>query len=90
MVHGKRVVDAMTRSNELLAFHVRWRKHFIHTMKPQYLPRFWSVDYVPTNWISYRSHSLVADSDVCSGRRDTDKEQSLHLTVALNKDLETL
>ncbi|XP_005089945.1 exonuclease 3'-5' domain-containing protein 2 [Aplysia californica] len=48
--HGKLVVRHMARNGGLLAFQARWRQHFIDMMNPQYLPAFWSVDFVPDGW----------------------------------------
>ncbi|GFO20170.1 exonuclease 3'-5' domain-containing protein 2 [Plakobranchus ocellatus] len=48
--HAKRVVRHMISNGGLLAFQARWRQHFVDTMKPQHLPAFWSVDFVPDSW----------------------------------------
>lgn len=32
--------------NDLQDFIKMWRMHFVDTMKPKYLPKFWNVDYV--------------------------------------------
>lgn len=53
--HGRRVVDHMLQNDGLLAFQARWRQHFLDTMRPQYLPPFWSVDYVPDGWTKIQS-----------------------------------
>uniref|UniRef100_A0A2C9LLN1 3'-5' exonuclease domain-containing protein n=1 Tax=Biomphalaria glabrata TaxID=6526 RepID=A0A2C9LLN1_BIOGL len=49
--HGKKVVEHVKKTKDLLSFQARWRQHFLDTMKPQFLPAFWSVDYVPECWI---------------------------------------
>lgn len=42
---SKIIVDAMcTNDEETRAFVRAWRKHFLDTMEPQYLPTGWSVD----------------------------------------------
>lgn len=43
--HGQKVVQYMSKIGGLIAFETRWRKHFLDTMKPQYLPSMWSVDH---------------------------------------------
>ena len=48
--HGKLVVRHCAQNGGLLAFQARWRQHFLDTMKPQHLPTFWSVDFVPDGW----------------------------------------
>lgn len=49
--HAKQVVRHMVSNGGLLAFQARWRQHFLDTMKPQFLPAFWSVDFVPDGWL---------------------------------------
>jgi len=48
--HGKTVVRHMVQHGGLLAFTARWRRHFTDTMSPQYLPTYWSIDFVPDGW----------------------------------------
>ena len=40
-VYGQAIVQKIT---DLQAFVVRWRKHFLATMKPIHMPEYWSVD----------------------------------------------
>lgn len=42
--HGQRVCEAYRRKG-LVQLQQRWRRHFIDTMRPKYLPRFWSVTH---------------------------------------------
>ncbi|KAL8583989.1 hypothetical protein ACOMHN_048596 [Nucella lapillus] len=48
--HAHQVVKHMAEHGGLIQFQARWRRHFVQTMKPQHLPAYWSVDYVPENW----------------------------------------
>jgi hypothetical protein len=32
--------------SDLQSFTVMWRKHFVDTMKPKYLPSYWDINYV--------------------------------------------
>ena len=50
MSHAQRVVEHMLQNSSLLKFQARWRRHFVSTMNPQFLPAYWSVDYIPENW----------------------------------------
>ncbi|XP_033113079.1 exonuclease 3'-5' domain-containing protein 2-like [Anneissia japonica] len=44
--HGKKVVMHKARQKDgLLEFERMWRRHFVNTMKPQFLPALWSIDY---------------------------------------------
>lgn len=43
--HGEKVVDHYKKNGGLIHFETRWRKHFLETMKPRYLPSMWSVDH---------------------------------------------
>ncbi|XP_052831593.1 exonuclease 3'-5' domain-containing protein 2 [Octopus bimaculoides] len=43
--HGHQVIEYMRRKKQLLEFQLRWRQHFIDTMKPAYLPVKWAVDH---------------------------------------------
>ncbi|CAG5134419.1 unnamed protein product, partial [Candidula unifasciata] len=54
--HGKKVVKHVANNGGLLTFQRRWRQHFLDTMNPQYLPDFWSVEFVQEAW----SHSQPA------------------------------
>ncbi|GFS01716.1 exonuclease 3'-5' domain-containing protein 2 [Elysia marginata] len=55
--HAKQVVRHMISNGGLLAFQARWRQHFLDTMKPQHLPAFWSVDFVPDGWLHSEAES---------------------------------
>ena len=59
--HGQRVVEHMLATSSLLEFQARWRRHFVRTMKPQFLPAYWSVDYVPENWDVAASDDSVGE-----------------------------
>merc|ERR1712029_604425 len=43
--HGLKVVEHFMRGEGLIALEVKWRNHFLETMKPQHLPPNWSVDH---------------------------------------------
>lgn len=44
--HGAKVVEFYQNSKEgLISLERKWREHFLHTMKPQYLPALWSVEH---------------------------------------------
>lgn len=45
VAHGEKVVQHMCLHGGLLAFERRWRQHFLDTMKPQFLPKMWSVTH---------------------------------------------
>ena len=64
--YGKQVVDYVMQDEGLVEFEKSWRKHFLETMKPQYLPPLWSVDH---------SHSELTDLN-------SEIKQSLHLTTS--------
>lgn len=42
-VHGKIVVDSLKDKEEFIFF---WRKHFVDTMNPQFMPKGWKLDYI--------------------------------------------
>ncbi|KAK7110101.1 exonuclease 3'-5' domain-containing protein 2-like [Littorina saxatilis] len=50
IIHAKKVVEHSAENGGLLEFQATWRRHFVNTMQPKFLPAFWSVDYVPENW----------------------------------------
>lgn len=39
--HGKLVIDRLTNENKLQWFVEMWREHFLHTMSPKYMPKYW-------------------------------------------------
>jgi hypothetical protein len=41
---GKMIVEKLTTDEAIQAFVVRWRKHFVETMQPKFLPEFWSIN----------------------------------------------
>merc|ERR1712240_19556 len=43
--HSRAVVQFFLERGGLLQLEVRWRKHFLETMKPAFLPDLWSVDH---------------------------------------------
>ena len=44
--HGKKVVEYFISSGDgILNLEKIWRQHFLDTMKPKYLPPFWSVSH---------------------------------------------
>ena len=42
--HGFVVVQRVSAEEKILEFEKMWRKHFVDTMKPKFLPPLWSVD----------------------------------------------
>lgn len=42
--HAEMVVEQLTDLDSINDFVIRWRKHFIETMKPKFLPDHWSID----------------------------------------------
>ncbi|XP_067657121.1 exonuclease 3'-5' domain-containing protein 2-like [Haliotis asinina] len=45
MPHGKKVVEQFKQKGKLWEFERRWRKNFVDTMKPKFLPPLWSVEH---------------------------------------------
>ncbi|XP_065887256.1 exonuclease 3'-5' domain-containing protein 2-like isoform X2 [Dysidea avara] len=45
--HGQKVVETVTQEGKLIEFQISWRKHFLDSMKPQYLPPQWSIYHNP-------------------------------------------
>jgi len=43
--HSRAVVQHYLKEGGLMELEVRWRKHFLATMKPKYLPPLWSVNH---------------------------------------------
>jgi hypothetical protein len=41
--HGEQVVEKVIKEGKLYEFVVMWRKHFVDTMNPQYLPKYWDI-----------------------------------------------
>jgi exonuclease 3'-5' domain-containing protein 2 len=45
--HGEMVAEQL---DDLYNFIKTWRSHFVTTMKPAYLPKGWSIDYMRNTW----------------------------------------
>lgn len=43
--HGLKVVGHFKENGGLVSFELRWRQHFLDTMKPKHMPPLWSVDH---------------------------------------------
>eukprot|EP00088_Acartia_fossae_P022853 TRINITY_DN2395_c0_g1_i1.p1 TRINITY_DN2395_c0_g1~~TRINITY_DN2395_c0_g1_i1.p1 ORF type:complete len:602 (+),score=79.45 TRINITY_DN2395_c0_g1_i1:69-1874(+) len=43
--HSRAVVQHFLKEGGLIQLEVRWREHFLTTMKPKYLPPLWSVNH---------------------------------------------
>lgn len=43
--HGLKVYQHVCENGGLIAFESRWRKHFLDTMQPKFLPNMWSIDH---------------------------------------------
>lgn len=43
--HGFKVVEHYKSTSGLVTFEMRWRQHFLDTMRPQFMPALWSVDH---------------------------------------------
>ena len=44
--HSEMLVEQLDGFEELGAFVVRWRKHFLQHMKPQFMPEHWEIDRI--------------------------------------------
>lgn len=42
--HGQLVVEKVIANDTLYDFVVMWRRHFVDTMKPQFLPKYWNIN----------------------------------------------
>ena len=42
--HGEEVVKILLENDEIENFMRMWRQHFLDSMNPKYMPKFWSVD----------------------------------------------
>lgn len=51
--HGEKVVKYFQNINKLDELEIKWRRHFLESMKPQHLPKLWSVNHNP--WDSPKS-----------------------------------
>lgn len=47
--HGYQVVQKLDTHEKIKEFIILWRNHFIDTMKPQYMPEGWSIDFRVSN-----------------------------------------
>ena len=43
--HGFEVVKRVCAEGKILEFEMMWRKHFVDTMHPKFLPPLWSLDH---------------------------------------------
>ena len=44
--HARKVVEHFIQGQGgILALEVKWRKHFLETMKPKHMPPNWSIDH---------------------------------------------
>ncbi|KAH7973918.1 hypothetical protein HPB49_006932 [Dermacentor silvarum] len=41
--HGMKVVEHFKSTSGLVSFEMRWRQHFLDSMKPKHMPALWSV-----------------------------------------------
>jgi hypothetical protein len=55
---GQRVVEHVIQNGGLVEFETMWRRHFIDTMQPQFLPVLWSVDHGHDKLAKISSNSL--------------------------------
>lgn len=60
---GKQVMDIVLRNQEEQAFVEKWRKHFVETMNPQFLPEYWSVDHLLEKTTKIRQNVKLNDQD---------------------------
>ncbi|XP_070534607.1 exonuclease 3'-5' domain-containing protein 2-like [Ptychodera flava] len=59
--HGEQVVRLVSQSNGgLLEFEKQWRRHFVNTMEPKFLPELWSINHRDTDAEEYskRKHGV--------------------------------
>jgi hypothetical protein len=47
--HSKKVVESVLEEDKLFEFQREWRQHFLDSMKPQHLPKLWSVAHSPSS-----------------------------------------
>lgn len=45
VAHGMKVVEHFKSTSGLVSFEMRWRQHFLDSMKPKHMPALWSVDH---------------------------------------------
>lgn len=45
IAHGLKVYQHVCKNGGLMALESRWRKHFLDTMQPKFLPNMWSIDH---------------------------------------------
>ena len=45
--HGEMVMNRVMADGHLVDFQRRWRRHFLDTMQPQFMPPFWDVNHNP-------------------------------------------
>jgi hypothetical protein len=73
--HGKLVVRFIENNGGLHMFEKRWRQHFVNTMKPQFLPKNWSIHHrherhdmlthVTHKWRTVSSHIMyLSNTDI--------------------------
>ena len=43
--HGYHVVSKLDDHEKIVEFVRMWRQHFVDTMKPQFMPLGWSIDF---------------------------------------------
>jgi len=55
-LHGERVVKSIIEEGSLVEFVRMWRKSFLESMQPRFLPPMWSVDHnlhkIDSNWMA--------------------------------------
>ena len=48
--HGYHVVQKLDTEEKMVDFVKLWRRHFIDSMKPEFMPNGWSIDFrIKTN-----------------------------------------
>lgn len=72
--HGEVVVNFFSKTDGLIALEVKWRQHFLDTMKPGFLPEMWAVDH---------NHQTLA---FILGTRKGDDVEDLMRTIGLSWD----
>jgi exonuclease 3'-5' domain-containing protein 2 len=63
VVMGKSVIDKTTN---LYQFMKIWRQHFVMTMNPQYLPKYWDINHLLEEKDGVQQGFVGVDGDICS------------------------
>lgn len=63
--HGEKVVEYYKNTNGgLIALENIWRKHFLTTMQPKYLPDLWSMNHTAERLAIRATEGRIQESDL--------------------------